>query len=497
MELNPNFYNNAKKACENQSEFKNYKELCQALGEPVLAGDSKIAQLAKWHTWLNFEKDARSTKFKNVFLKSVDEHDTFLLNQFYSNQLACIFSALLYQYSLYDKWDNVFENIDQEALDIYHSTLYFSYPDLFLNLGLLGKQYKDSKKDVDAYSKTVEDQILNLRNARYPFLSDYRKGVQLFRKSQKNRPDFIEEDGLSPWNVTKNITSDVMDSAFNTCRTQVNTMLNAMYSRGIASFKKVMFGAFVDKADLPDDAIIYYSYEGKCYAYKYVDADGKKQKRRLNYTLRELTGGEENTLTDIQSQAIMFLNCTNLDDVKKKNKENELATIMDKEMLRQLNMLYSFSSFKVTFNPELVRRNYELFSKELKNAKYYNVIRKHIQGVNQDMQDRLIANHQNRQDKSPDKVLNTDSRNVHSFVSSSTKTKLENLNLTHSFIFEKEVKQLSALDLDKLYPPTTPEEYQNYLTFWKDLFDVNYLKLEALRKVDPVQFKKSAELDKT
>ena len=33
MELNPNFYNNAKKACENQSEFKNYKELCQALGE--------------------------------------------------------------------------------------------------------------------------------------------------------------------------------------------------------------------------------------------------------------------------------------------------------------------------------------------------------------------------------------------------------------------------------------------------------------------------------
>ena len=74
---------------------------------------------------------------------------------------------------------------------------------------------------------------------------------------------------------------------------------------------------------------------------------------------------------------------------------------------------------------------------------------------------------------------------------------MENLNLTHSFIFEKEVKQLSALDLDKLYPPTTPEEYQNYLTFWKDLFDVNYLKLEALRKVDPVQFKKSAELDKT
>ena len=46
------------------------------------------------------------------------------------------------------------------------------------------------------------------------------------------------------------------------------------------------------------------------------------------------------------------------------------TTIMDKEMLRQLNMLYSFSSFKVTFNPELVRRNYELFSKELKNAKY-------------------------------------------------------------------------------------------------------------------------------
>ena len=91
---------------------------------------------------------------------------------------------------------------------------------------------------------------------------------------------------MSPWNVTKNITSDVMDSAFNTCRTQVNTMLNAMYSRGIASFKKVMFGAFVDKADLPDDAIIYYSYEGKCYAYKYVDADGKKQKRALKKALK-------------------------------------------------------------------------------------------------------------------------------------------------------------------------------------------------------------------
>lgn len=49
------------------------------------------------------------------------------------------------------------------------------------------------------------------------------------------------------------------------------------------------------------------------------------------------------------------------------------------------------------------------------------------------------------------------------------------------------------MDINKIYPPTSPEEYGNYLTDWRNLFEANYEKLEALRKVDAVQFKKSAE----
>ena len=466
--------------------YKNYKELCQDLGEPVLTGNSKISQMAKWLSWINFEKDKNSNRFKNVSLKTQDEHDLFLLNQFYSNQLACVFSALLYQYSLYDKCDDKLENIDDEALDIYHSTLYFSYPDLFYNLGLMGSLYKKARKDIDAYSKSIEDQILELRNARYPFLADYRKGLQTFRKIQKRNLDLINED-LSPWATTKNITSDVMDSAFNTCRTQINTMINAMSSRGIASFKKVVFGAFVDKQSLPENAVIYYSHELKGYVYKYINKDGQRTKLPLKYTLRELTNGEENTLIKIQSQAIMALDCNNLEEIRNKGKENELAALMDKENLRVLNILYTFNSFKVSFDRELIKRNYDLFSKELKNAKYYNVIRRHIEDINQDMQERLIRNHQSRQE-------NNQSKSNHVF--SSKQEKQENFNLTKAFIFKKEVEQLGALDINKIYPPTNPEEYGNYLTDWRNLFETNYEKLEALRKVDAIQFKKSAENEK-
>ena len=41
---------------ETGQTFKNYKELCQALGELVKGGDAKNAQLKKWSRYFSYER---------------------------------------------------------------------------------------------------------------------------------------------------------------------------------------------------------------------------------------------------------------------------------------------------------------------------------------------------------------------------------------------------------------------------------------------------------
>ena len=48
--------------------YKNYKELCEVLGEPIKGGNAKIAQLKEWDKYLKLVKIGYKIKIENFVI---------------------------------------------------------------------------------------------------------------------------------------------------------------------------------------------------------------------------------------------------------------------------------------------------------------------------------------------------------------------------------------------------------------------------------------------
>lgn len=60
------YLENINKIAENQI-FPNYKALCEYVGQPVLSGNSKRAQIKQWQRYFDFSRNGQKIKIeKNV-----------------------------------------------------------------------------------------------------------------------------------------------------------------------------------------------------------------------------------------------------------------------------------------------------------------------------------------------------------------------------------------------------------------------------------------------
>ena len=65
--------------------YKNYKVLCEVLGEPVKKGDSKKAQLKEWSRYFNFEKQGHKIIVTEIYSKPKPKQDGRVTNGQHEN----------------------------------------------------------------------------------------------------------------------------------------------------------------------------------------------------------------------------------------------------------------------------------------------------------------------------------------------------------------------------------------------------------------------------
>ena len=62
-------------ALKTNQTFKNYKELCEYLDEPIKTGKSKQLQLKDWERYFSYEKEGKKVKY----IRGTDIYTPFLV----------------------------------------------------------------------------------------------------------------------------------------------------------------------------------------------------------------------------------------------------------------------------------------------------------------------------------------------------------------------------------------------------------------------------------
>ena len=82
--------------------FKNYKELCNALGEQVKGGDAKKAQLKNWERYFDYEKDGHKFIIKEIYSEPKSKNDQRSLGNnvaFYIDYIEILLLNLFAEYA--------------------------------------------------------------------------------------------------------------------------------------------------------------------------------------------------------------------------------------------------------------------------------------------------------------------------------------------------------------------------------------------------------------
>ena len=82
--------------------FKNYKELCSALGEKVMAGNSKKAQLKDWERYFLYTKDGHKFIINKIYDTPKEKDDRRILGNnaaYYIDYIEILLLNLFAEYA--------------------------------------------------------------------------------------------------------------------------------------------------------------------------------------------------------------------------------------------------------------------------------------------------------------------------------------------------------------------------------------------------------------
>lgn len=147
------YLGNINKIAENQI-FPNYKALCEYVGQPILSGNSKRAQIKQWQRYFDFSRNGQKIKIEKTYknLKSKVDNRKFNGKSTYSKLI-----------------EDIFINYYRNACGVDSQDVYFTLNQIILMCGMANKIYgykniyqKLKKQNFDSFN--IIDFIFRTKN---------------------------------------------------------------------------------------------------------------------------------------------------------------------------------------------------------------------------------------------------------------------------------------------------------------------------------------------
>ena len=156
---------NINRVVENQI-FPNYRALCSYVGQPVLSGNSKKAQIKQWQRYFDFSKDGQKIKIKKIYKSSKNKVD----NRKFNGKST---------------YSNLIEDILIHFCKNVHRPIYLTLNQIIEICGMANKIY--TNKNIYQKLKTQNFDSFNIREFILRTRSKFNSIVHSALKSMKKR----------------------------------------------------------------------------------------------------------------------------------------------------------------------------------------------------------------------------------------------------------------------------------------------------------------------
>lgn len=341
--------------------FKNYKTLCQALGEPIKAGDSKKAQIKEWERYFLFKRDGHKYIITEIFETPKEKQDKRLLGN-----------------------SNVAEYMD------YIETLL---------LNLFAEKAQQGQRDL-LISKGKLLKLIKAINSNYLF----------FRDKTKKLSEYI--------NIPEIEIKDFYESSDSTLTSNIETALKRLRQKSLIYWTNAIGICYVD-TDIETNELgkikiyrykknYYHEYANKEDQYIYEAAIPNKPIKKYRKATNEEIEMIINTEIEVAEKYGIEIENDENDKKKKTQKANKHKYEIHKRRLhkdyyrevneilfKKANILYYYNAYEIVLN----RKHINKINKQLKEKLEHMEKELYEKLLNDSIKDRIIENATKRHEK--------------------------------------------------------------------------------------------------
>ena len=446
---NNQLYRKCQQKLKGVTEVESYKAMCALLNEEYFKyKKSKDRQLEVWKTCFSYDL-LKSGKFINIRLLSESEHFQTLTELFKTDSISYSLCGLLNQYS-----DETNESI-----------VYITKSELAFCLGFFNESYSAVKKYPEVYSYQVENDILALRNSRYPFIKEHKDSIKGWRK--------VKENSSKPSHDTLQKVEDFTTHYSSNYEYKVENALKNLADSGYITLHEVYMGAFIDDNFNWIPNIDNISNKDGRYYFK----SDETTTLVIPYKDRELTPEEEVKYIQITNEIFRQMNLDGIQDVFKQNKQLKFRQQLFPQLLSNMGCLYIYKAYRIGFSSEHIGDKETKVKTKLQSTFDIASLKKALADNNSTA---TKANLKNAQKRIEDNI--SSKHTLGNTLSESQKLEQE----YSTFILKKLSKELLNIDVDSYFPSTS--DSSNAIQFInskkKTIFNNSLRRLNNKRQYD-------------
>lgn len=298
--------------------YKNYKELCEAINEPVKGGSSKEYQLKKWERYFDFEKEGRKFIIKNIYDKPKPKQVTKMT-------YVKIIETLI---------------LDLLAQDDYE-TLFLSKNSLLKKLAMINQNYISQKYTKGKLSKRTEISMNEINEF-------YSLSEKMFKRNIEQALNNLVNKALIDWSDMQMV-----------CRIKPSVPMNEFNNIKITKIDHITEdGDFTTEFENPE-------VKNRMEYSPATDKEIKLIMRIKNDLLRyynERLKSINNDLTD---------RITTIQDLYTYGLSQEYFKTLNEKLFDKANIYYTYRGYKIVFNQDHIAEEYRRVYNKLKPIELY------------------------------------------------------------------------------------------------------------------------------
>ena len=455
-EQKQSLYLRVQEKLSNVSTVNSYKELCKLLDEPNYSSPSQKKfqkkQLENWKKCFTWRKN--KDKFTCIKIISPDEYYHAVAKELYQNTAIWIFCAFLNVYGQYTKGES----------------LCMSKGDLAIAIGLQNENYKQFHFSPYSYGRRLEEYTLNLRDSKYPFVTQPKKEIRELRNNKETAHNITKR--------TQNLLDDYDSHTSKQNFYQIETIIDKLAKEGVIFSQDIFIGGFIEKDKLPFNADYSTIYEEDGNFYLPLK---DKPSLLVTYKERPLKPNELNIFVNIRGKIFAKYNCKGYSDILEKGLLKEFQKELTHSLIINLGALFAYPSYLIRYSTEHIAVCASLYKQtsDIDDV----LLKKNLTTNNKETQKKISKLKKSRQAKeTPNSrnVINQSDGTVY-FIDKKEEEAFQLSQYYETFLYEKLNKDLIQLNLDKLIPQnfnSLPSNSTEKSSIWEDLFNKSWTKIK-------------------